>query len=167
MTLLTTAAYNGEEDVVRSLLADGVDPSEADQTGKGPIIYAAGKGSAAIVGLLLDAGADVNKPYAHELTPLMWAAGHADVVPQKNGIATVELLASRGADLNRVDDRGRSALMIAASADMPKSSPGSLRTAPTRRSPTTRERRRSTSPALRLSSPRSGRPRKTDQRPAR
>ena len=68
VTLLATAAFNGEEDVVRSLLAEGVDPAEPDGTGKGPIVYAAGKGYAPIVELLLDAGVDVNRAYAHDLT---------------------------------------------------------------------------------------------------
>ena len=64
--------------------------------------------------LLLDAGVDVNQTYAHDLTALMWAAGHANIVPAKTGLATVELLVARGARLDVVDDRGRSALMIAA-----------------------------------------------------
>ena len=44
----------------------------------------------------------------------MWAAGHANIVPVADGLATVELLVGRGADLDRADDRGRTALMIAA-----------------------------------------------------
>jgi ankyrin repeat protein len=44
----------------------------------------------------------------------MWAAGHANIVTTEAGLATVALLVERGADLDRVDDRGRSALMIAA-----------------------------------------------------
>ena len=114
VTLLATAAFDGDEDVVRLLLHQGADPAEPDKTGKGPIVYAAGKGYTAIVAMLLDAGLDVNLTYAHDLTALMWAAGHANVVPVGDGLATVELLVSRGADLDRADDRGRTALMIAA-----------------------------------------------------
>ena len=88
---------------------------EAGRTGKGPIVYAAGKGLTRRSSmLLLDAGVDVNKTYAHDLTALMWAAGHANIVPARTGLATVELLVTRGAELDVVDDRGRSALMIAA-----------------------------------------------------
>jgi ankyrin repeat protein len=114
VTLLCTAAFNGEEAQVRRLLDEGADPAEADGTGKGPIVYAAGKGFAPIVALLLDAGLNVNATYAHDLTALMWAAGHANIVTTEAGLATVALLVERGAGLDRVDDRGRSALMIAA-----------------------------------------------------
>jgi ankyrin repeat protein len=85
-----------------------------DATGKGPIVYAAGKGLTSIVLLLLDSGLDVNAAYGHDLTALMWAAGHANIVPVQDGLATVKLLVKRGAELDRVDDRGRTALMIAA-----------------------------------------------------
>ena len=44
----------------------------------------------------------------------MWAAGHADNAPQDGGQRTVKLLLARGAKVDLVDDRGRSALMIAA-----------------------------------------------------
>jgi ankyrin repeat protein len=114
VTLLGAAAFNTEAEVVRRLLADGADPAEMDGTGKGPIVYAAGKGLVSIVQLLLDAGLDVNAAYGHDLTALMWAAGHANIVPVQDGLATVKLLVERGADLNLVDDRGRTALMIAA-----------------------------------------------------
>ncbi|MGH6923914.1 MAG: ankyrin repeat domain-containing protein, partial [Propylenella sp.] len=114
ITLLCTAAFNGEEAQVRRLLGEGADPAEADGTGKGPIVYAAGKGFAPIVKLLLDAGLDANATYAHNLTALMWAAGHANIVTTEAGLATVALLVERGAEIDRVDDRGRSALMIAA-----------------------------------------------------
>ena len=44
----------------------------------------------------------------------MWAAGHANDVPDTEGVKTTELLLARGARLDDVDDRGRSALMMAA-----------------------------------------------------
>ena len=44
----------------------------------------------------------------------MWAAGHANDVPDGDGVKTTELLLARGARLDEVDDRGRSALMMAA-----------------------------------------------------
>jgi ankyrin repeat protein len=44
----------------------------------------------------------------------MWAAGSPDQTPSERAIATVKLLITRGAKLDFVDDRGRSALMIAA-----------------------------------------------------
>jgi ankyrin repeat protein len=47
----------------------------------------------------------------------MWAAGHSNDVPVGDGLSTVTLLVDRGAQLNLVDDRGRSALMTAALRD--------------------------------------------------
>jgi ankyrin repeat protein len=48
------------------------------------------------------------------LTALMWGAGHANDAPEADGLATVQLLLDRGAAVDRADDRGRTALMIAA-----------------------------------------------------
>jgi ankyrin repeat protein len=61
----------------------------------------------------------VNKTYGHDLTALMWAAGHVNIVPPPQGLATVTLLVERGAELDRADDRGRTALMIAAERGHP------------------------------------------------
>jgi ankyrin repeat protein len=44
----------------------------------------------------------------------MWAAGHSNDVPDSDGLRTVELLLSGGARLDDADNRGRTALMIAA-----------------------------------------------------
>ncbi|WP_378940948.1 ankyrin repeat domain-containing protein [Mesorhizobium sp. ANAO-SY3R2] len=113
-TLLATAAFEGDEQLVRVLLDHGSDPNEPDGTGKGPLVYAAAKGLVPIVRMLLDAGADVNRVYAHKLTALMWAAGYPNIVVAHDGLAMAELLVARGASIHAVDDRGRSALMIAA-----------------------------------------------------
>jgi len=96
------------------LLAAGADPEAVDETGKGPIVYAAGKGFTGIAATLLDAGVKVDARYSHDLSALMWAAGHSNDVPVGEGLATVKLLVERGAELDLVDDRGRSALMTAA-----------------------------------------------------
>ena len=72
------------------------------------------RGFTAIVKRLLDAGVDVNQRYGNALTLLIWAAGHANDVPEKDGVATVELILARGAQLDAADDRGRTALMTAA-----------------------------------------------------
>lgn len=118
-TLLSAAAFNGSDRVVDLLLEFGADPVELDSTGKGPLVYAAARGFDSIVAKLLDAGVEANLRYAHDLTALMWAAGHANDAPEPDGLATVKLLVERGARLDEVDDRGRTALMIAAERGHP------------------------------------------------
>jgi uncharacterized protein len=77
-------------------------------------VYAAARGFVGIVARLLKAGVDVNARYGNGLTALMWAAGHANDVPDADGVKTTELLLGAGARLNDVDNRGRTALMLAA-----------------------------------------------------
>ncbi len=45
----------------------------------------------------------------------MWAAGHGNDVPQREGIEMAKLLLAEGAKLDEIDNRGRTALSIAAS----------------------------------------------------
>ena len=116
-TALSVAAFTGNDQLAELLIARKAAPDTIDATGKGVIVYAAARGAAHIVELLLDAGVDPNRRYRADLTPLMWAAGHADNVAEAKGLRTVEVLLSRGAKIDLVDDRGRSALMIAAGLD--------------------------------------------------
>ena len=64
---------------------------------------------------LLQAGVDPDRRSGADLTALMWAAGHSDSAPASGALATVKLLLAKGAKVDLLDDRGRSALMIAAS----------------------------------------------------
>jgi ankyrin repeat protein len=64
--------------------------------------------------LLLDHGVDVNAHYGHDLTALMWAAGHSSEAGTKDIIEVMTLLIDRGARIDERDDRGRTALMVAA-----------------------------------------------------
>lgn len=114
VTPLTAAAFNGNDRLVKMLLAAGVDPTVIDATGKAPLVYAAAKGFADVAESLLDAGLAVDSRFGNELTALMWAAGHSNEVPVAEGLATVRLLLSRGAAVDLADNRGRTALMIAA-----------------------------------------------------
>lgn len=111
---LTAAVFNGNERLVRMLLEAGADHRVSDATGKGPMVYAAGKGFARIARMLLEAGIDVDARYQNDLTALMWAAGHSNDVPVGEGLETVQLLLARGARHDLSDNRGRTALMIAA-----------------------------------------------------
>lgn len=116
---LSAAAFNGNDRLVAWFLDRGSDPRDLDATGKSAVVYAAARGFTTIVKRLLDAGADVGARYGNELTLLMWAAGHANDVPEKDGLATVQLVLARGGKVDDVDNRGRTALMIACEQDHP------------------------------------------------
>jgi ankyrin repeat protein len=78
-----------------------------DRVGKTAMEYAAGQGQTQVVKQLLDAGIDVNRQYKNELTALMWAAGY-------DRADTVKLLLARGANASLKDNRGMTAMDIAA-----------------------------------------------------
>lgn len=108
------AAYTGNVDLVKLFLENGADPRTLDATGKTAMIYAAGRGFKSVVTVLIERGVDVNAVGGHGLTPLMWAAGHSDETGAADVKETIEHLAAKGAHLDDVDDRGKTALMIAA-----------------------------------------------------
>ena len=85
-----------------------------DNTGKSAIVYAAARGDTEIVTRLLDNGIDPNIRYGNDLTVLMWAAGFSDDVPENEGEQTVKILLNRGAQVNKRDNRGWTALTISA-----------------------------------------------------
>jgi ankyrin repeat protein len=111
---LAAAAFRGNDRIVELLLARGADPNHVDATGKTAIVYAAARGFELVVRRLLDAGVDAKARYGNDLTALMWAAGHEDGVGAAAAVTVIELLIERGAGIDAADDRGRTALMIAA-----------------------------------------------------
>jgi ankyrin repeat protein len=110
---IAAAAYAGRDSIVAMLLAHGADGHAPDDTGKPPVIYAAASGRLDIVKQLLGDG-DLNARYANELTLLMWACGPDEKVPEAQAIEVVSYLLDAGAHIDDRDDRGRTALMIAA-----------------------------------------------------
>jgi uncharacterized protein len=116
-TALSAAAFNANAELAEVLLAHKAPPDTVDATGKSVIVYAAARGAMRIVEMLLNAGVDPNRRYSADLTALMWAAGHADNASKEGGVRTVKLLIERGATIDLADDRGRTALMIAAGLD--------------------------------------------------
>ena len=110
---VAAAAYAGRDSIVAMLLAHGADGRAPDDTGKPPVIYAAASGRLDIVKQLLGDG-DLNARYANDLTLLMWASGPDEKVPEAQAIEVVSYLLDAGAHIDDRDDRGRTALMIAA-----------------------------------------------------
>jgi len=114
ITALSAAAYMGSLPIVQFLMEKGADPKLIDTTQKTAIVYAAARGFFPVVRLLLDQGIDVNAKYGNDLTALMWAAGYSAEAGVNDVVEVMTLLIERGARLDEQDNRGRSALMIAA-----------------------------------------------------
>ncbi|ADV67893.1 ankyrin repeat domain-containing protein [Deinococcus maricopensis] len=107
-TLLGLAAFFGQVEVARALIARGADVNVASRNGLQvtPLHSAVAGRHADLAALLLDAGADVNARQHGGFTPLMGAAqnGHADLV---------RALLARGADPAARTDDGDSAAVFA------------------------------------------------------
>ena len=111
---LGAAAYTGNTELVAALLAKGAEARAIDATGKSAMLYASGRAYTQVVKQLLDAGVEPNAHYGSDLTALMWAAGHSEEAGAADIVETIALLTARGAKLDEKDDRGYTALMIAA-----------------------------------------------------
>ena len=113
-TALSEAAFAADEEIGLALLEKGARADTRDRTGNRPLCYAAARGALKLTAALIDAGGGADARCGGETTALMWAAGHPDLTRTELAVATTKLLLSRGADMDTTDDRGRSALMIAA-----------------------------------------------------
>lgn len=114
ITPLSAAAYMGSAPIVQLFIDKDADTKAIDNTQKAAIVYAAGRGFYPVVRLLLDHGVDVNVKYGNDLTALMWAAGYSAEAGVKDVDQVMTLLIERGARVDDQDNRGRTALMIAA-----------------------------------------------------
>jgi ankyrin repeat protein len=119
VTPLAAAAFKGNDRIVGELIARKADPNVVDATGKSAMTYAAARGFALVVRRLIDAGVDAGRAYGNDLTALMWAAGHEDGVGARSALDVIALLLDAGAPVDAVDNRGRTALMVAAELGRP------------------------------------------------
>jgi uncharacterized protein len=114
ITPIAAAAYAGNDIIFDALLARGADERAPDDTGKPPIVYAAAAARFDIVKRLLARNIDVNARYPNDLTLLMWASGPDEGVQEAQAMTIVSYLLDAGARIDDRDNRGRTALMIAA-----------------------------------------------------
>jgi len=121
-TPLLTAAVRIDPDMVEVLAEAGaaVNVKSTVNPLVTPMVFAAGnpnplehKKSVSIIKCLLDHKGDINFPSANGTTPLMAAAQKSDV---SDGYDRAALLIGRGAKLDMANDKGETALMLAAGA---------------------------------------------------
>jgi ankyrin repeat protein len=100
------AAFSGNVQIFRKLLAAGAKVDPVDRVKKNAAIYAAGKGCRACLAELVRAGTQVNARLDNDETLLMWAAGYGNE-------EAVRFLLEQGADRSLKDNRGKTATDIA------------------------------------------------------
>jgi ankyrin repeat protein len=108
-TALHWAVHWNDVDTVQRLLRAGANPRAVNRLGASPLSEAAALGSAALIRLLLDAGADARTLSTPDGETVLMTAARA------GNLEAVKLLVERGADVNaREQYKGQTALMWAA-----------------------------------------------------
>ena len=114
ITPLAAAAYMGSAPIVEFLMEKGADPKVIDDTQKAAIVYAAGRGFPPSCASFSTMASTSTPRYGNDLTALMWAAGYSAEAGVNDVVEVMTLLLDRGARIDDQDNRGRTALMIAA-----------------------------------------------------
>jgi TolB-like protein len=110
---LYNAAAMGDTNMVKFLVENGADVNIRMYKGFTPLMVAINKGHYDIIRYLLSKNALVNMPDCRGVTPLMYAVS----TPTSNEI--IELLITKGADVNARDDNGESVVQKANSKAVP------------------------------------------------
>ena len=105
---LSTAALEGDTEVVELLLTSGVSPNSIDMEGNTCLMHAASHCNLVVMQILISSGADVNARGCSEETAIMWASSHGHE-------EAISFLIDAGADPTHADADGDNALMWAAS----------------------------------------------------
>ena len=109
-TPLHQAVYNDQAEAVRTLLAASKAQLDAsNDAGETPLLVACGRGNLHMARMLLDAGADANRPLPDGTTPLHWAA-------QAGNRFLVERLLGAGASIDARNGVGETPLLVASRA---------------------------------------------------
>lgn len=120
-TALHSAAENGDEKMMHILLRHGADINSTNHFAQTPLCLAAYEGHCGIINILLDHGAIMGFPNLdkdHLASECWFPPLHASVEVFEEGdksTAALELLISRGAEVNMLDGSGETALHWAAS----------------------------------------------------
>ncbi len=105
---LRTAASTNNTEMMRNLMAKGVNVNAADEQQRSPLHFAASKGYSEVVNILLQYGADPNVKDVLGNTALHLAAC-------TNHIEVVTLLLRGGTDVTTLDNSGRTPMQLAQS----------------------------------------------------
>lgn len=108
---LFEAAKSGDASKVKSLLESGIEVDAVDERGWTALFMAChnaeiDRGFPEVAALLVEAGADIEKPIGYGMRPLMIAAGYGEA-------GVVEVLLKAGAQVKAKNEGGRTALQMA------------------------------------------------------